>query len=115
MPRKARQPAAQKLTNKAHPQLLRRQQASEYLQEVWGLQRATTTLAKDAVQGVGPPFHYIEDYPYYLPKELDAWVKSLLSKPTRLTRKRHNGHQQQERTSTALLHLPCTPNERGTA
>jgi hypothetical protein len=61
---------------------LRRRAASDYLLETHGIKYAPSTLAKFACWGVGPPFHYLNDfYPVYTPAELDRWVKSLQYRP----------------------------------
>jgi hypothetical protein len=54
---------------------LRRNDASKYLQEIWGLRRAPGTLGQDAVHGTGSDFFYVNGLPYYWPAGLDAWAK----------------------------------------
>ena len=65
--------------------LLRRKEASEYLHEKHGLQRAPSTLAKLAVIGGGPIFQYDGRLPLYTPENLDAYAGSALSAPMRST------------------------------
>ena len=65
--------------------LLRRKAASEYLQDVHGVVRAPSTLAKYAVIGGGPIFHRMGREPVYTPVDLDKWVTSKLSAPMRST------------------------------
>jgi hypothetical protein len=65
--------------------LLRRKEASRYLEEKWGVSRAPSTLAKLAVIGGGPSFRRFNRVPYYDPENLDAWVASILSPPLRST------------------------------
>jgi hypothetical protein len=60
-------------------QRLRRKQASKYLQEKWGIERAPSTLAKLAVIGGGPKFQHANRTPLYSPNELDSWAASILS------------------------------------
>jgi hypothetical protein len=63
--------------------LLRRGEASDYLRREHGLQRAASTLAKDACSstGEGPPFKYINRIPYYWPSGLDDWVRTVRGRP----------------------------------
>ncbi len=58
---------------------LRRPQASCYLKEKWGIDRAASTLAKLAVVGGGPKFQHANRIPLYTPEELDIWAESILS------------------------------------
>src|SRR5262249_5746027 len=64
-----------------YPRLLRRQQASQYLLEVHGLQFAPSTLAKFACQGTGPEIRFVNSIPFYPPPELDTWARATISKP----------------------------------
>ena len=57
----------------------RRDEASAYLRDTHGVQRAPGTLAKYAVVGGGPPFRKAGRTPLYTPNDLDAWVDSILS------------------------------------
>jgi hypothetical protein len=69
------------------PQIfLRRRQASIYLRETYGLERAPSTLAKDAVIGGGPVFRRMNGVPFYSTSDLDEWVASKLTEPMRSTR-----------------------------
>jgi hypothetical protein len=65
--------------------LLRRKQASDYLREKHGLERAPSTLAKLAVIGGGPIFRYAGRIPLYPPENLDAYAESVLSPPMHST------------------------------
>lgn len=65
--------------------LLRRKAASKYLQDVHGVMRAPSTLAKYAVIGGGPVFQRMGRDPVYTPVNLDEWVASKLSGPMRST------------------------------
>lgn len=58
---------------------LRRQEASEYLSERWGVPAARNTLAKLAVIGGGPKFYRFGRFPMYSPSDLDTWAESRLS------------------------------------
>ena len=62
---------------------LRRKEASQYLQEKFGVTRSPATLAKDAVYGSGPRFQKLGNTPYYPREELDRWVEEQLTKPVR--------------------------------
>jgi hypothetical protein len=64
---------------------LGRKAASKYLQEVHGVVRAPSTLAKYAVIGGGPVFQRMGRDPVYTPVNLDEWVASKLSGPMRST------------------------------
>lgn len=58
---------------------LRRSEASRYLAERWGIQRAATTLAKAASTGGGPRFQKAGRIPLYPETELDRWAEALLT------------------------------------
>jgi hypothetical protein len=75
----------QKRMTMEHQTYLRRKQASIYLREKYGLERAPSTLAKDAVIGGGPVFRRINRVPLYLTSDLDEWVASKLGEPMRST------------------------------
>ena len=64
---------------------LRRKEASAYLRQKFGLERAPSTLAKLAVIGGGPPFRLLNRVPVYDPADLDGWVNSMLSARMRST------------------------------
>jgi hypothetical protein len=64
-----------------HSRRLRRWEASQYLKDQWGIERAPATLAKLAVIGGGPCFEKAGRVPLYSPEFLDAWALSLLSPP----------------------------------
>jgi hypothetical protein len=61
--------------------LLRRKAASKYLDDVHGIPRAPSTLAKLAVIGGGPTFRRVGRVPLYSTDDLDDWVASKLSAP----------------------------------
>jgi hypothetical protein len=69
---------------RAH-RFLRRKEASAYLRETHGLERAPSTLAKLAVIGGGPIFRRANRVPLYTTDDLDDWAQSLLSAPMRST------------------------------
>ena len=58
---------------------LRRNDASCYLLDQHGIQRAPSTLAKLAVIGGGPKFYLAGRIPLYPTDELDIWAASILS------------------------------------
>ncbi len=58
---------------------LRRAEASTYLFEAHGIQRAVGTVAKLAVVGGGPRFRVAGRTPLYTTDDLDAWAESILS------------------------------------
>jgi hypothetical protein len=60
---------------------LRRTEASQFLKERWGIDRAPSTLAKLATIGGGPKFERANRIPLYAPKFLDEWARSILSPP----------------------------------
>ena len=60
---------------------LRRTEASQYLKENWGIDRAPSTLAKLATLGGGPKFEKANRIPLYAPEFLDEWARSILSPP----------------------------------
>jgi hypothetical protein len=57
---------------------MRRDAASRYLLVEWGIQRASTTLAKLACIGGGPRFVKANRIPLYRPEDLDAWARELI-------------------------------------
>ena len=69
------------------PIRLRRVVASEYLEEVHGVQVAPATLAQMASQGTGPEYEKWGVFPYYLPERLDYWAAARLSEPKRRRRR----------------------------
>ena len=64
---------------------LRRDEASNYLKDIWGISRTTKTLAKLAVIGGGPVFRKDGRFPLYEEDDLDDWARSQLSAPVRST------------------------------
>jgi hypothetical protein len=58
---------------------LRRHEASRYLRERHGIERAPATLAKLAVVGGGPEYYLFGRIPYYPVDKLDEWVEARLS------------------------------------
>jgi hypothetical protein len=70
-----------------YPKLLRRWEASQYLQELHGLRCAPASLAKKACLGVGPKICFVNGIPFYRPSELDQWAKASIGAPTPRARK----------------------------
>ena len=64
---------------------LRRAEASQYLENSYGIRRAVSTMAKLAVLGGGPVFRRVGRTPLYAPDDLDAWVAAKLGPPQRTT------------------------------
>jgi hypothetical protein len=58
---------------------LRRREASAYLRERHGINRAPATLAKLAVTGGGPKFRHVGRIPIYPVEELDAYAAAITS------------------------------------
>jgi hypothetical protein len=56
-----------------------RPDASQYLQEKWGLSYAPSTLANPAVTGEGPPYRIAGRHAVYADPDLDAWAQSRIS------------------------------------
>lgn len=54
---------------------LRREEASAYLREVYGIRLATATLAKMVTTGGGPRYFKANRSPLYPTDELDAWAQ----------------------------------------
>lgn len=71
-----------------YPQLLRRPQASAYLEEVWGLQFSPGTLAKLCCQGLGPATTYDGRRAYHAPESLDSFAKSRINSTKSARRQR---------------------------
>jgi hypothetical protein len=64
---------------------LRRAEASEYLENRYGIRRTVSTLAKLAVIGGGPLFRRAGRTPLYAPDDLDRWAAEKLGPPQRTT------------------------------
>jgi hypothetical protein len=64
---------------------LRRKEASAYLRETFGIERAVTTLAKLACVGGGPTFRKVGYVPLYAKEDLDTWARSLFGERRRTT------------------------------
>lgn len=64
---------------------LRRQEASKYLHERYGISRKPATLAKLACVGGGPRFMRAKRIPLYAPADLDAWAEAILTPPAAST------------------------------
>jgi len=58
---------------------LRRDEASRYLNDGWGISRTQKTLAKLAVTGGGPAFRKDGRFPLYETDALDEWARAQLS------------------------------------
>src|SRR5262245_58844586 len=84
--------------------LLRRQQASRYLLETYGVHCALATLAQYACRGGGPTFQYIERVPYYTPANLDKWITGRLGRPRVRS-------QQRNRRRAEASEMSSTPTE----
>jgi hypothetical protein len=56
--------------------LLRRREASAYLKTTWGIDRATSTLAKLSCIGGGPAFRKVGRIPHYTIADLDEFALS---------------------------------------
>lgn len=59
-------------------QILRRDEASEYLRETYSIRCAPATLAKMVSTGGGPRYHKVNRSPLYPVAELDAWAQHRL-------------------------------------
>jgi hypothetical protein len=66
----------------------RRDSASRYLEQNWGLRCKAKTLAKLAVCGGGPPMRYMGRWPVYSEADLDHYATSRLSGPFNSTMER---------------------------
>jgi hypothetical protein len=64
----------------SEPKFLRRAAAAKYLQENYGF-CTLRVLAKLATTGGGPAYSRVGRIPLYRQEDLDAWVKSKISKP----------------------------------
>jgi len=67
------------------PKYRNRKAASQYLLEVWGLQRSPNYLAKLAVTGGGPAFRKANRTPLYEDPGLDAYATSIIGPLVRST------------------------------
>jgi hypothetical protein len=73
------QPEADKV--KEPPRLLRREDASRYLKDKWGITRKPDALAKLAKYHRGPRFRGFCGVPLYRTPDLDRWALLILSPP----------------------------------
>ena len=71
------------------PQYLRRPQASQYLESVWGLTYAPSTISKLCCLGVGPETHHAGRVALHTPESLDEFARSRIRGPVRKTESRH--------------------------
>lgn len=67
------------MQNSTQSRPLRRDEASDYLFNKFGIMRKPVTLAKYAVQGLGPKFRLAGRFPLYMPQDLDLWAASITS------------------------------------
>jgi hypothetical protein len=67
------------------PKYRRRAQASEYVQNTWGIPCSIRWLAKLAVEGGGPIFHKVGRFPMYAPTDLDGWAEGRVGRAQRST------------------------------
>jgi len=65
----------------AFPQYLRRPQACQYLETVWGLSYTPGTLAKMCSQKRGPAIHRDGRRALHTPQALDQWARSRVTAP----------------------------------
>jgi hypothetical protein len=80
------------------PQYLRRKQASVYLEEVFGLRYAESTLARLCCQGKGPETVYDGRTALHTAEALDAFAKSRITpKPSRRSKQPSTGHHHEAR------------------
>lgn len=57
----------------------RRNAASRYLEQRWGLSYKTSTLSKLAVTGGGPSYRLAGRFPVYFEPDLDEWAAQKFS------------------------------------
>jgi len=62
----------------AFPHHMRRADAARYIRETYAIPCVTTTLAKYACTGDGPPFRKAGKFPIYSREDLDEWAKRRL-------------------------------------
>ena len=60
---------------------LSRREQSDYLERVWGIQRAPTTLAKYATTGGGPKYCLVGAHAKSTAQWLDEYALSLITAP----------------------------------
>ena len=84
-----RQVVSQKINNEKAKTMsirpLRRDEASDYLLNNYGISRTRATLAKLAVIGGGPKFRKAGHAVLYQTEDLDAWAQALLTPPAATT------------------------------
>ncbi len=72
-------------SDSANERLLRRKEASRYLQETWNIPHSAGTLAKLAVTGDGPEYRKAGRTPLYPQDGLDSYARSKLTRRVRST------------------------------
>jgi hypothetical protein len=103
------------------PVYMRRHDAANYLQQKWGKPCATSTLAKLAVVGGGPPYRKAGRTPLYTAEDLDLWAVSRIGGPQRstadvATQRTTRGHTKapvQAAPETAPAEMPSPGNDVG--
>ena len=86
---------------------LRRDRASKYLKDEWGISRTSKTLAKEAVNGGGPTMGYDGRIPLYTTDSLDEYAEGVLSAPVRST-----AELRMQKADEASTHLTSVGKER---
>ena len=82
---------------------LRRKDASQYLNDVWGLRRAPSTLAVIACRrSDGPKMVYHGRTCLYPIAALDAYAREILSSPVRSTSERKEGLEASRKAKAAV-------------
>lgn len=76
---------------------LRRDEASIYLFETYGIRRSRATLAKQAVTGGGPKFRKAGHAVLYEIADLDAWANELLTPPAATTAAHYRSQVERQR------------------
>jgi hypothetical protein len=99
-------------------QLLRRSEASGYLNEIWRIPHSTATLAKLAVVGGGPEFRKAGRTPLYPQDGLDTYAQSRMSRRVRSTAEldaNKSGHPRDHRNDVEGFDPPIHINDRSSA
>jgi len=80
---------------------LRRDEASNYLFETYGIKRTRATLAKMAVTGGGPSYRKAGRTVLYEVEDLDVWAESLLTPAASSTAAHHRNARIRQQAKAA--------------
>ena len=94
--------------------LLRRKEASRYIETTWGIPASPQSLAKWAVIGGGPLYRLAGRFPLYDASDIDAWANGKLGPKQRSTSDNRPplAHDTLARKKTAQVPIAEGPHRR---